>query len=664
VLDEDVGEELLDACISGDFEQAESILQHESMYANWSEPEKSVSILHTLAYHDMLDACNLLLRYGADPNISNCNDETPLFWAVRMNCFHVVMTLLENGADTNVLDKSGSSPLHYACCHAVPEVIPLLLSYHCNPDIRDVDGKTAMESIEKEMDEDFFACTVLIRRHLKGIKKKALAHEAFADPTFESVDNVNAFDMLSTGSRIANDHRRSNKKKFQVPRSLSPPRNIPVKPSFIAGSKTYYLHTPNSHSQRMNRKAIMTMTGKFTESEIEEKLASPDKKPENISSPMLEESMHRSFCSLTNDANDDGNVNTNSEGEGGEEVIDEVESESLGFLQPNPNKFLALETPAVRNRLRQFDPKNIGKHFSMPFAPDSVVAERFDVIIAVEHCYNCHLHGASVRHDKRKYENVADECLQSVVSDVMKNCGHLRVFGLKSEAKSSRIGALEVSVSMFLPSRNKNSSKEQWQWKCLSIHSKLESKCWPKVKSIRTQASDFIKEMLDTYGYAPLDELQDDTPPLEDLKSSTKKKPATLQSENYKAMVDLIRPDILYVTDSNKDLKAALALLKEKRDIRAVSRKEIDQAYLRWVDRTYGDMAPLVPVKKKVLPDMENMFDAKGIFLQSPPHTDRRDYICWSHANLKHFLIYDGRLRIQHDNILYKAQMEFNSSDA
>lgn len=106
----------------------------------------------------------------------------------------------------------------------------------------------------------------------------------------------------------------------------------------------------------------------------------------------------------------------------------------------------------------------------------------------------------------------------------------------------------------------------------------------------------------------------------------------------------------------------ALALLKEKRDIRAVSRKEIDQAYLRWVNRTYGAVAPSSPVKKKVLPDVENIFTARRVFLlESPPQTDRRDYICWSHVNMKHFEIYDGRLRIQHDNIQYKAKLEMNN---
>ena len=95
---------------------------------------------------------------------------------------------------------------------------------------------------------------------------------------------------------------------------------------------------------------------------------------------------------------------------------------------------------------------------------------------------------------------------------------------------------------------------------------------WPKIKSIETQASDFLQEMMDTYGYAPLDELRDDSP--EELISDITEK-NTKKFNNYDLMKEWIRPDILYVTDSSKEMQEMVALLKEKRDIRATTRKEI-----------------------------------------------------------------------------------------
>ena len=77
------------------------------------------------------------------------------------------------------------------------------------------------------------------------------------------------------------------------------------------------------------------------------------------------------------------------------------------------------------------------------------------------------------------------------------------------------------------------------------------------------------------------------------------------------------------------------------------------------MNRTYGDVVAPPPEKKRVLGlvDGDNLpiFETRGVFVSKPPTTDRRDYICWSHATLKHFVVYDGRLRVQHDNIQHKA---------
>ena len=76
-------------------------------------------------------------------------------------------------------------------------------------------------------------------------------------------------------------------------------------------------------------------------------------------------------------------------------------------------------------------------------------------------------------------------------------------------------------------------------------------------------------------------------------------------------------------------------------------------SYLQWVERTYGDQPPADVEHKKFRThdNINNLFQMRGIFLAKAPSTDRRDYICWSHVAIKHFLIYDGRLRIQNKNI-------------
>jgi hypothetical protein len=95
------------------------------------------------------------------------------------------------------------------------------------------------------------------------------------------------------------------------------------------------------------------------------------------------------------------------------------------------------------------------------------------------------------------------------------------------------------------------------------------------VKNFDSQASDFILEMLDIYGYAPLDELRDENS--NEITEVAKEINFDGVDESYDFMKDGIRPDILYVTDTAKEVQEALALLEEKRDIRAVSRKEIGE---------------------------------------------------------------------------------------
>ena len=103
------------------------------------------------------------------------------------------------------------------------------------------------------------------------------------------------------------------------------------------------------------------------------------------------------------------------------------------------------------------------------------------------------------------------------------------------------------------------------------------------MSKIGTQASDFVSEMLNTFSYAPLDELRDETP--NDIVELEKEidyheKTNFLQSESYNFMKEPIRHDIMYVNDSMQDMKEILTLLSEKKDLRVVTRKEIGEATL------------------------------------------------------------------------------------
>ena len=83
---EEEGLNLLDACLD-DLAFGRYICERSSeikKLVNFQELEYNNSILHFVAYNDVYDAIEMLLSYGANPNIRNINEETPIHWATSM----------------------------------------------------------------------------------------------------------------------------------------------------------------------------------------------------------------------------------------------------------------------------------------------------------------------------------------------------------------------------------------------------------------------------------------------------------------------------------------------------------------------------------------------------------------------------------------------------
>lgn len=58
-----------------------------------------------------LQVCSLLLNYGANVNLADNEQRTPLHKAARNVQISMVQLLLDHGADINAIDYNGSSPL-------------------------------------------------------------------------------------------------------------------------------------------------------------------------------------------------------------------------------------------------------------------------------------------------------------------------------------------------------------------------------------------------------------------------------------------------------------------------------------------------------------------------------------------------------------------------
>lgn len=88
---------------------------------------------------------------GIDVNCMDDVGQTLLNWASAFGTLEMVEFLCEKGADVNKGQRSSS--LHYAACFGRPGIAKVLLKHGANPDLRDEDGKTALDKARERSDE-------------------------------------------------------------------------------------------------------------------------------------------------------------------------------------------------------------------------------------------------------------------------------------------------------------------------------------------------------------------------------------------------------------------------------------------------------------------------------------------------------------------------------
>ncbi|GMR47420.1 hypothetical protein PMAYCL1PPCAC_17615 [Pristionchus mayeri] len=97
---------------------------------------------------------------SVDVNYTDEVGQTLLNWAAAFGSAEMVVYLCEKGADVNKGQKSSS--LHYAASFGRPDVTKMLLSRGANPDLRDEDGKTALDKARERNEEDYIAVAAIL----------------------------------------------------------------------------------------------------------------------------------------------------------------------------------------------------------------------------------------------------------------------------------------------------------------------------------------------------------------------------------------------------------------------------------------------------------------------------------------------------------------------
>lgn len=115
------------------------------------------TILHWAVQDENLSVIELLIKWGADVDAVSKYNDTPLHYAAR-NSFSqagAVLLLLKAGADVNALNTEGQTALHYAAKKGNIFCMQVLLDHGCDPEIRDIHGKTADDILEERSAELF-----------------------------------------------------------------------------------------------------------------------------------------------------------------------------------------------------------------------------------------------------------------------------------------------------------------------------------------------------------------------------------------------------------------------------------------------------------------------------------------------------------------------------
>ena len=108
--------------------------------------------LHLAAKYGYHSVADLLLKYGADPNMGDCNGSTPLHIASCHGMSAIIYLLVENGAAVYAESVNGSTPLHSAAiCLAKGSMGPLCDRY-CHFLAGDKTGMSALHYTVKDVE--------------------------------------------------------------------------------------------------------------------------------------------------------------------------------------------------------------------------------------------------------------------------------------------------------------------------------------------------------------------------------------------------------------------------------------------------------------------------------------------------------------------------------
>lgn len=146
---------------------------------------------------------------------------------------------------------------------------------------------------------------------------------------------------------------------------------------------------------------------------------------------------------------------------------------------------------------QHYKPELLDPFSDEPYIPDSsatwssylndISLDVHELVIIVEHCFDCANHGNTLRHNPLKYKSFAHRTLQNLLESLYLLDLNARVGAMRSLiSEDSRIGAFEISIAY----RNHNGDLHFDQ-----LHSKLKSLEWPNPTELSQKLKDVIRRL-------------------------------------------------------------------------------------------------------------------------------------------------------------------------
>jgi len=111
--------------------------------------------IHLAIMKENKEIFDLLLAKKCDVNLADeINGNTPLFLATTLNQVATIKTLLGAGADVNLADWDEKTPLHFAAANGFGEVVKVLVDAKASLDAADANGKTPYDLANDVKEED------------------------------------------------------------------------------------------------------------------------------------------------------------------------------------------------------------------------------------------------------------------------------------------------------------------------------------------------------------------------------------------------------------------------------------------------------------------------------------------------------------------------------